>query len=315
MKLYFYVLVGLLALTTGLASAQNFPNNGLEVWNTTTGGEKPANWQTTDNILDFLVGAPAGSFQTGAVTKTTDAHSGSFAAKVTTVGVPTTSGGSVPFPGFLVLGNRVVIDADDNILAGLPYTSRPTQMQFYYKLSGTGAATDQAGVQVILSRTSGGNSQVVGGASIAFTAAANTYTLVTLPLQYASSLQPDSITVYCTSGNVATPQVGTTLQLDDFVLSGVPLAVRADANLQNQLLVGPNPSPAGRFVISSPAQPGLAAAPLTVLDVTGRTVVRQPAQTVLSGQRDLDLSALPIGIYTLRLDSKEGVLTRKLVVK
>ena len=315
MKPFFYSFTWLLALTAHLASAQNFPNNDLESWSTRNGVEKPTNWQTTDDILDFITGEPAGSFQTGAVAKVTDAHGGAFAAKITTVGVPTNSGSTVPFPGYLALGNRVVLDASGNVFAGLPYTSRPTQFQFYYKLSGPGAAIDQAGVQVVLTRTTNGTSQIVGGASTTFTAAASAYTLVTLPLQYSASLLPDSITVYATSANVETPLVGTTLQLDDFSLSGGALAVRADASLQNQLLVGPNPSPAGRFVLSSPTEPGLAAAPLTVLDVTGRTVVQQPAQAAPTGRRDLDLSALPVGIYVLRLDSKQGVLTRQLVVK
>jgi hypothetical protein len=315
MKAPVYAFTWLLALTAHFTHAQNFPNNGLDTWSSPNGVEKPTNWQTTDNILDFLTGAPAGSFNTGAVTKTENARSGAYAARLVTVAVPTNSGGSIPFPGYLALGNRVVLDTDGNVFAGLPYTSRPTQFQFYYRLSGPGAATDQAGVQVILTRTTNGTSQIVGGASTTLTTVASAYTLVTLPLQYSSSLVPDSITVYATSANVETPQVGTALQLDDFSLTGGALAVRADASLQNQLMVGPNPSPAGRFVISSPSEPSLAGAPLTVLDVAGRTVVRQPAQPIPSGQRDLDLSALPVGIYMLRLDSKQGMLVRQLVVK
>jgi hypothetical protein len=315
MKLSFYALTWLLGFSAQLANAQNFSNNGLESWNGRAGVEKPINWQTTDDILDFVSRSPAGSFYSGAVTRTTDAHSGAFAALLTTVRVPINGGSTTPVAGYIVLGNRVVVDANNAILGGLPYASRPTQLQFYYKLSGPGAATDQAGVQVLLTRTTGGTSQVVGRASMRLAPATSTYTLATLPLQYSSSALPDSITVYAVSGDVSQPQVGTALKLDDFSLNGGTLAVRADASLQSQLVVGPNPSPAGRFVISSPTTPSLAAAPFTVLDVTGRTVAQQPAQAVPTGQRDLDLSALPVGVYVLRLDSKQGTLTRQLVVK
>ena len=93
------------------------------------------------------------------------------------------------------------------------------------------------------------------------------------------------------------------------------MATRANASTQAQLIVAPNPSPAGRFQLSAPTAPALASAPLTVLDLTGRVVLAQPALVMLSPTRELDLSSLRTGIYVLRIDSKEGLLTRQLVVQ
>lgn len=58
----------------------------------------------------------------------------------------------------------------------------------------------------------------------------------------------------------------------------------------------------------------LLAAPLSVLDATGRLVrhdapLAQPARP----ERTLDLNALPAGIYTVQLHTPHGLLTRKLV--
>ncbi|QKG54550.1 T9SS type A sorting domain-containing protein [Hymenobacter sp. BRD67] len=188
-------------------------------------------------------------------------------------------------------------------------------MQFYYKLTGPGAATDQAAIQVVLTRSVNGTSTLIGEADATLAPTTGGYTLGTLTLNYSSSALPDSVTIYAASGNAQTIQAGTALQLDDISFIGTGLAVRADAGLQAQLTVSPNPSPSGRFVISSPSEPALAAAPLTVLDALGREVLRQTPQAVPTGTRELDLSNLPLGIYLLRLDSKQGALVRQLVVK
>lgn len=315
--LYFALWLGS-ALST---AAQTLPNGNLETWSnpyplgTSAGPDVPTNWQTTDDILSAINKLPKGSYNTGTVTKTTDAHGGSFAAKLSTLSLPTNSGGTVNVPGYLVLGNRVRVDAASNIYSGLPFAARPTQLQFYAKLAGASAVADAPAIQAILSRTVGGVSQIVGGVSATLTATTTTYTLVTLPLTYSSSAVPDSVTIYAVSGSAQSITAGTTLQLDDFSFSGGTLAVRADAGLQALLTVSPNPSPAGRFSVSSPAQPDLAAAPLTVFDVMGREVLRQPAQAVPTPTREIDLSTLALGIYTLRLDSKQGSITRQLVVK
>ena len=77
------------------------------------------------------------------------------------------------------------------------------------------------------------------------------------------------------------------------------------------LTVAPNPSPDGRYQLSSP-NAGLLAAPLTVLDATGRVVRREAAAPPATSARTLDLSALPGGIYTMQLLMPTGMVTRRL---
>ena len=57
--------------------------------------------------------------------------------------------------------------------------------------------------------------------------------------------------------------------------------------------------------------PALLAAPLTVLDATGR-VVRRELGAAPAAARSLDLSALPVGVYTVQLLTTDGLVTRKL---
>ncbi|MVN78310.1 T9SS type A sorting domain-containing protein [Hymenobacter sp. HMF4947] len=320
MKAIFYSFAMLLVLgVCHSASAQSFPNNGFETWATpNTVVEAPTGWQTTDLILAYLNQIPANNYyNTQTVTKITDVHSGSFAAKLSTLSLPTTSGGSVTVPGLLVLGSKPGIYTYRGFPnAGAAFATRPTQLQFYYKFSGL--AADSASVLVYFTKTSGAAGSaptVLGGALQYLAPTTGGYAAVSIPIQYSSSTLPDSVHLQFSSGSARVIRAGTTLQLDDITFSNTALAVRADASLQELLSVAPNPSPAGRFVVSSPAQPELAAAPLTVFDVTGREVLRQAAQATPTAERVLDLSTLPLGIYTLRLDSKQGALVRQLVVK
>lgn len=305
MKAFLYSsLLGTWLLLATTAAAQNVPNNTLDAWATRAGIEAPTGWLTTDDVLPLLVaGFPR--INTGTVTKTTDAHSLPYAASLNTTNVQ----GQVVLPGLLVLGTRFNVNA----LGGAPYTTRPTQLQFYYKFSGT--AADSATVQVLLTRTKAGQPELVGGNNAYLAPAPNGYTQVTLPILYSLSAQPDSVRLFFSSGQASKLTVGAKLLVDDITFSGTALATRADVEFQQQLTVAPNPSPAGRFVISSPARPELAAAPLTVLDAMGREVLRQPAQAVPTPERALDLSSLALGIYLLRLDSKQGTIVRQLVVK
>jgi len=311
---YFTWLV-LLAWGGRAATAQTIPNGDFEAWASTGGApEAPTGWLTTDFILGYYANVPAGSYlNTGTVAKGTQAHGGRFAAQISTLRLATNNGGTVLHPGWLVLGARPgPYDYAELPNAGAPCATRPTQLQFYYQL--TGPAADSASALVYVTRTVGGVPTVLGGA-FQYLAPTTGYSLLTMPLQYSSADVPDSVHIQLSSGDARVITAGTTLLVDDMALVNPTLTTRASAATQDLVAVTPNPSPAGHFVLSSPAQPDLAAAPLAVFDVTGRLVQRQPAQAVPSAGRALDLSGLPLGIYTLRLDTRQGSIVRQLVVR
>ena len=133
----------------------------------------------------------------------------------------------------------------------------------------------------------------------------------TLPLKYLSNAQPDTVRIIFLSGTADRITAGTTLQVDDVTFTGTVTATR-DAALDAAFTAAPNPSPDGRFVLRGLA-PALLAAPLTVLDATGRVVRRDAIIPVAVAARNLDLSALPAGVYTVQLLTTDGLVTRKLV--
>ena len=97
-------------------------------------------------------------------------------------------------------------------------------------------------------------------------------------------------------------------QIDDVAFTGTAAATR-DAALAAALTVAPNPSPGGRYVLRAPA--ALLAAPLAVVDATGRTVRHEEAPAATT----LNLAGLAAGMYTLQLFTDKGLITKELVVQ
>ena len=311
MKKIFYASTALALVAGYTTQAQAIPNNGLDTWVTRNNRELPANWLALD---DFYATYFANN-NSASTLKTTDVHGGTYAAKLVNVTLQDTQGPFVQ-EAYLSVGAKTGKYAilGVPIGGGIPCAVRPTQFQFYYK--NTGTANDSAVALMVLTRTVSRVPSTVGIVAVLLPPVA-TYTLANIPIQYDPNVSaaPDSAHITFASGTARTLSATSGLFIDDVSFAGAPLAVRADAGTQAQLTVAPNPSPGGRFVISSPDKPELAAAPLQVLDALGRTVAQQAAQPAPSGQRELDLSGFSTGIYLLRLDSKQGAIVRQLTVK
>ncbi len=297
----------MLSLLLGTASfAQQVPEGGFETWGQRNGAEAPQGWITTDDVLLEIFGLPLNS---GSVSKSTDRRSGSFAAKLETTALPLMGG---VLPGAVFVGNRFNITGFTP--GGVPLTGRPANLQFYYKLTGPGAAIDSAQVSVQLTKSVGGITELVADAEMYLLTPAATYTQLVLPLTYYSSLGADSVRIYFSSGEAVDPLAGTALYIDDVSMTGVVTPAR-ERQVTSALTVFPNPSADGRFTLSAQQEPALHAA-FSVTDATGRVVLRQPASTALSSAtRVVDLHGRPAGVYTLRLHGPAGPVVRRLLVR
>ncbi|GAA4347236.1 hypothetical protein GCM10023185_02160 [Hymenobacter saemangeumensis] len=288
------------------AQAQTFPNCDFETWATRNNTLVPTNWQTTDDVFAAVFGSPL-PFSTGTVTRTTDRQNGTYAVKLENRANPLFM---ATIPGILVLGNR--ISQQQSVPGGLPFTARPANLEFYYKLTGANAANDSAQIVVTLTRTVNGNKQPVAGAERLLRTPASTYTLVTMPLSYSSGIMPDSVHILMTSSSADVPTAGTALFIDNMRFTGTATATR-NPKLEEAVSVFPNPSTTGTFTLTS-TEPALLAASYKVADAAGRVVLRGEAARPASF-RTIDLGKQPAGLYTLQLQTAEGVLTRKLAVQ
>lgn len=317
MKILFRILsalaTGAALLATPPAHAQTLavPNGNLDTWVTRNGAEEPQGWQTFDDLYLFINKQFPIAGGTRTTAKTATAHSGAYAAQLQTIQFSTNTT-PVVLPGYLFLGNAI---KDETLPGGIPYTARPSSMQFYYKLAG--ALADSATVQVVLTATVGGQRVLVGFGGGYFTATATDFTLANLPISYDPSVSaaPDSVRIIFASGVAEKLTAGTTLVVDDVVLVNTVTATRASADLSAGLGAYPNPSASGAYTLSYASEPALLAAPLAVVDATGRVVRRENALRAPAATRALDLKGLPGGLYTLQLFTDKGLIAKKLLVQ
>ena len=300
---YLLALAGGLLAQAAQAQAPAPANGNFETWTARFNGDSPTGWLTTDDIAAEFLGSPL-PFPTNTIQKSTVRHGGAFAAQLQTQLIP----GFGEAPGVLLVGTRVATGPD--FPGGIPFTGRPARLEFYYTLSGAQALADSATVQVLLTATVNGVNTEVGKANYLFRNTAAAYTLVALPITYSLGIRPDSVRLAFSTGDANLIHVGTTLSIDYVVFAGTATATR-DAALNAAISIAPNPSPDGRFLLS--AEAALLAAPLTVLDATGRVVLHEAAPATVAPARTLDLSGLPGGIYTVQLLTPRGLVTRKLV--
>ncbi|UYZ63704.1 T9SS type A sorting domain-containing protein [Hymenobacter weizhouensis] len=286
------------------ASAQTISNTGFETWERRGVVESPQGWYTTDDL--FLT--QGATFDVGTVSKSADAQQGTTAAQLLTQ-----QAGTRRLPGLLLLGGPANTElARKNVArtGGAAYTGRPTGVQFWYKLNLS--TNDTLEVAVILSK----NAQPIGGfiSRVGISVNTSTYTQTTVPINYRSTVIPDTIRVYFLVGVGRGATGASTMSVDNITLQGVTTRT-ANPELAAALSVYPNPSSSGEFSLASAADPALATAPLTVTDAAGRLVLRQGAASRgLSTGRPVDLRGHGPGLYLLQLDTPQGPVTRKLVI-
>lgn len=304
---------------SGTAAAQSTLANGtFEAWATESNVEAPTQWITSDEIAAKIL-----PLTINGVSKSTEAHAGQFAARLTFKNISIPLVGNFPVPAVLLLGTETPVinltnlpRTQEDILrlrpGGIPFTARPTSMQFWFKY--TGASTETGQVGLVLSK----NSQLVGQTTFQLTGGVTDYRLVNLPISYpaaTATVMPDTLRIFFVAGTSVTPSATAALFVDDVTL---PLTVTANRNpqLEAALVVYPNPSSNGDFSLASLQKPGVATAPFTISDAAGRIVQRQGAAPISAANgRLISLRGQPAGVYLLRLNTPEGTLTRKLLIQ
>ena len=88
----------------------------------------------------------------------------------------------------------------------------------------------------------------------------------------------------------------------------------APAAISQQVAVFPNPAPGGRVALSLPTTLGQQTIEVAVLNALGQTVARQTLSPSSDAVRALALPAVAQGIYTVRLQTTAGVISKRLTI-
>lgn len=188
-------------------------NLNFETWT----GNNPDGWITYNALMQL--GAPQSTFK-----ETADPGESLSSAKMVTIacticpnfGLPTTLGG-------VVTGGL----AGPPPSIGVPYTGRPTSVDFQYKAN---PMAGDAGIMFVqVSRWDAGTAKkvVIGQGYLLANAAVTSWTSQNLPIQYANADVPDTLMILATSSagsaiqglpNSGTPATGSEFYVDSIVI-------------------------------------------------------------------------------------------------
>jgi len=280
------VLIG-----TVTAHAQDtIPNPGFENW--TLGG----NYEDPDGWFTLNQGTSITGVET--VTKTSDAHSGSYAIRLETKKVLTET-----VPGTAVAGVLNLLTLEVN--PGFDIPGNPITLTGWHKYQPF--LLDAGSIEVLLSKWNPALKirEPVGSGIFVQPLPINSYTSFTLDLIYTSSDTADTAIITLLSGS-PTNSPGSVLFIDDLNFSfPPPLTVNIeDISASKDITAFPNPA-SHHVLISTPDGK---AAYIELRDFTGRLVSQVP---VSSDQTQVSVQELPIGNYTYLLVDETGNYIKK----
>lgn len=280
-----WMMVDKVQLKSGNSYATNLPNYSFENWTPAT-AENPDDWDSF-NANTAALGYPT-------LTKTTNAHTGSFAAQLSTVFVPqfydTVQGVLTKGPVMNVL----------NGMGGISYGANPTSFDGFYQYTPSGIDTARFNILFY------NNQSIVGGTYFEVTSTVTSYTAFNQSLVLSTT--PDSLAVAIFAGR----NPGSTLLLDDINLSGGNVSV-TEQNIQNFSIYPTVTNSTVTIRFDSQSQSDI---DLFVYDMNGKLIgSKHFGATVGNNIITYDFTELPVGNYIIKTSGKltnySGIVTKK----
>lgn len=289
-------LFSILFFVATLSQGQSqIPEGEFENWTLSpqsTFQEPTGGWWTSLNSLKNL-GGPV------TVEKTSDAHSGNFAARL-----ESKQWGTLKLPGLLVSGKFV--NTTPFILQGQPFTGKPVRFTGYYKY--TSVNSDSAAIFAMITKynTVTGKRDTIADAKLAIFNSINIYTLFDIPfIYYDNSATPDSIDVVFSSsagGQNFQSQIGSTLFIDDVSLN---YSNGIEERLFPEINVTVYPNPASEWInieLGETVKNGIC----KIISMNGKTVSNFP---ILNKKQTVDVRKFAKGKYIINIYQGNSVVS------
>jgi hypothetical protein len=272
-----------------------FPNGDFETWNNVS-VEDPDDWFTL-NFADT-----PGNYS---VTKSTDSYDGTYAAQIENV--ITTFGDTM---GFITNGRF----GGNNPEGGMHVLLNPEKVTGYYKYTPVGLDTALAACFIYGNDTLGNYGLL--DSALVMLEPKPMYTYFEIPIAYNSWPLADTLNIAFASGNLENENsyvgLGSTLLIDKLEVTYKPMSVNENSTDNNNVNIFPNPAYGNCDVTI-----GNSDIPLYSIELyseTGQKIYSEifdNAGTV----NHLKLSMLSKGLYYLKIQNGEKIITKKLIIQ
>lgn len=221
------VTLVLLAIFSTVVFGQSIPNNKFENWESFGGYENPENWDTPNAEISLLGQAT--------VSKSTDAYSGSFSAKLETKNLVLADA-----PGLITLADFSVdiTTLEFEFKGGLPLQENVARLSGMYKYSGAGS--DSASVVIYnYKRDNEGIIDTIG-VGIKSLGDADAWTSFTVQMEVLNSNIPDTFNVIILSSGESF-KAGSVLLVDSLTIETNTGILSLDRKKED-ISIYPNPA-------------------------------------------------------------------------
>ncbi|MCB9188394.1 MAG: T9SS type A sorting domain-containing protein [Flavobacteriales bacterium] len=273
-----FAMVDNVMLKNGGSAATNVPDPSFESWSSQS-YEGPDDWFTLNDILSGI-----GSENCN---KSTDAHTGMYAAELTTIFAPM-FGDTIP--GFISMGPINMMGGGGSPFLPLAYDANPTLFSGAYKY------TPVNGDQGIIYLEFYNNGSVVGS-SVQYLSATAGYQTFSNALSL--TMTPDSAQLVAGSGD----NPGSVLLIDNFEFSGGNVSVFENVS---EIEMYPNPA-SDYFIMRIDEEYSY-----EIYSMEGRRVANQ---TGLLGWESVDVSDLASGKYIVKINTARTSINKSLIVE
>ena len=290
-KIYFILLALFVVITINKINAQTtIPNAGFETW---TDANTATSWTSVNQSVIIST--------IHSLARSTDSHSGTYAAELKTQAVLT-----LTVPGICDLGT---IDLTTQAVGGgTPFTGRPDTLKGYFKYTPIGA--DSMLIAIMLSKSNGGVRDTIAGGIFTCSAAVGSYTEFALPIYYnaAYTENPDTMNIILLSSATSTGGNGTTLLIDDLSLVYNPVGISENHAVNYRIY----PNPASDHLTISTNDTKNIPVNVKIFNLTGQEVYNDNYLNV--SNHNINLSSFKEGMYFVKISSNNINKTEKVLI-
>ena len=282
-----------------VGAATPFPNGDFENWEEFS-SEEPDDWFTS-NILSVTMGETS-------VTKTTDSHEGTYAARIeSTLNM---------FEDTLGLVTNGVF-GEDGPFGGMPVDSIPDKLTGYYKYIPVGPDTALGGLMLYRYNENTGNTELL---EEAFTQLppVDDYTYFEIEVNYFSLPEPDTMNVAFASGNVDDESIyvglGSVLYVDALEITYKPHLVGIE-NSKKELNHQVYPNPTSEKIYIEFQEILKNDISVTISNSMGALVYQKKINPLATNQLDISVKNFTPGLYFYTIESDSNTYTGKFIVQ